>query len=687
MTLNPIVLDDLTWEQMTTAIRGRIPAESAGSWTLHAPVDPGITLLELYAWLLEQRLYWLDQVPDTFVDAVLRLLGMPERKPASPATTVLWFTSTGPPAPAAQPAPTVTPGTPFSCDPLDQVGMSLTQDVTVLQVAGLSVTADPQIAGPLIVSATGKDPGTVDARPMGGLALLPTNGEPGQARITITMPAPVPAEAGQWLSLLAELDVPDRVYPAWSPDAVSGVPPPANLTWQYQDGGAVTAFAAGDVDDGTAGLRRSGIVRVRIPDAWRTEAAAASANHVLIIGTQKCTFSSPPRLLRLCINAGQAVQQRTVTGDPTLLVDQVRNWLPLPGRQLELLPSAAGQLLTASLNLLETDGETHEWKQTTDFTVHGPDDRVFVVDRDRGALEFGDGLTGQIPLPEATAPSDQLLQISWSIGGGASANGGLTSWQPTDLASIPATLAGLTVQNLVPVTGGLDPETISQARVRAAATLSERHRGVTKPDYETIALETPGVGVARALVQVGDHPKFPCTPVAGAISVYLVPDAPRRSEDWDRPDFTSHPMPDPGLFSAVSNRVGEGRLMGTELSVRPPRYHPVRLQVTLAGMSADLAGTRATLTTALRHYLDPISGGDGGSGWVFGGPLRPSAFLRTAQNAVTCNTQVLAVAIWVVSGQRWESCSDVPIAANELTFLESLELQTRPAAAQPGSQP
>jgi predicted phage baseplate assembly protein len=243
------------------------------------------------------------------------------------------------------------------------------------------------------------------------------------------------------------------------------------------------------------------------------------------------------------------------------------------------------------------------------------------------------------------------------------------------------------VQNLVPVTGGLDPETTSQARVRAAATLSERHRVVTKPDYETIARETPGVAVARALVQVGDHPQFPCTPVVGAISVYLVPDAPRQPEDWDRPDFTAHPMPDPGLFSAVSNRLGEGRLVGTELSVRPPRYHPVRLQVTLAGMPADLAGSRATLTAALRHYLDPISGGDGGSGWAFGGPLRPSAFLRTAQNAVTRDTQVLAVAIWVATEQRWESCSDVPIAANELIFLDSLELQTRPAAAQPGSQP
>ena len=32
----------------------------------------GVTLVELYAWLLEQRLFWLDQVPETLVRALLK---------------------------------------------------------------------------------------------------------------------------------------------------------------------------------------------------------------------------------------------------------------------------------------------------------------------------------------------------------------------------------------------------------------------------------------------------------------------------------------------------------------------------------------------------------------------------------------------------------------------------------------
>ena len=86
MTLAPLQLDDLTWDDMVAAIRRRIPAESAGNWTLHAPADPGITLLELFAFLTEQRLYWLDQVPDAFVVAVLEAArpGRPASPPCRP---------------------------------------------------------------------------------------------------------------------------------------------------------------------------------------------------------------------------------------------------------------------------------------------------------------------------------------------------------------------------------------------------------------------------------------------------------------------------------------------------------------------------------------------------------------------------------------------------------------------------
>ena len=81
MALKELTLDDLTWDAMVKAVRGRIAAASSGAWSLHAPVDPGVTFIELYAWLLEQRLYWLDQVPDSLTLAALNLLGLKPEQP------------------------------------------------------------------------------------------------------------------------------------------------------------------------------------------------------------------------------------------------------------------------------------------------------------------------------------------------------------------------------------------------------------------------------------------------------------------------------------------------------------------------------------------------------------------------------------------------------------------------------
>src|SRR5262249_21149811 len=124
MTLAPLQLDDLTWDDMVEAIRRRIPAESQGNWTLHAQADPGITLLDLFAFLSEQRLYWPNQVPDAFVVAVLKLLALGGPRPAVSAATVLQIVpDLDPPKVFTVPA-----GTGFTRDPRGEIVFTLDDD-------------------------------------------------------------------------------------------------------------------------------------------------------------------------------------------------------------------------------------------------------------------------------------------------------------------------------------------------------------------------------------------------------------------------------------------------------------------------------------------------------------------------------------------------------------------------------
>jgi hypothetical protein len=69
-------LDDLTHAGLTAEAIARIPG-LAPQWTDHNPSDPGITLVELFAWLTEALVYRVDRIPADHYDAILALLGSP----------------------------------------------------------------------------------------------------------------------------------------------------------------------------------------------------------------------------------------------------------------------------------------------------------------------------------------------------------------------------------------------------------------------------------------------------------------------------------------------------------------------------------------------------------------------------------------------------------------------------------
>ena len=633
MTLPAPKLDDLTWADMMAAIRGRIPAESDGTWTLHAPVDPGITLLELFAYLLEQRLYWLDQVPDDLVVAILRLLGLDPPRPAQPAATVLRLTADSPDV-TVVPARTV-----LSRDPTASIRFTLDDDVTVFPADG-DVTV-----------FTDRDR-TADLLARRGVPLLASDGSAVSARFTLPLTGSHAAPGP--LSLLVELD--SSLPPSWSPRAVPHVPPPAAVTWSWFRPDSTVSGQFAEVDDRTGGLRRSGIVRLRPPDGWSTE------DNGLVVSTPAATFAAPPTLLQLAVNVAAAhhIEHRTVTG--TELADQIEDWLKLPGQRL-VLPDAVDRLLDATLELA---GE--EWKPVVDFAFGASRDRIFLLDRADGALVFGDGLTGRIPR------STDDVRVDYTIGGGRAGNGGITgNWLPVD-DSIAVRGA-----NLVRADDGTDPETLAQARERAAGALNEVTRAVTAADYVTLAVTTPGVTVGRAYAALGEHPGFPCARVPGAVTVHIVP----LVSYSDSHDYPISPVADPGMLQAVAARLECARLLTAEVFVRAPAYRAVRLRVDLSGRPGDRARVSTVVSDALGRYLDPLVGGDDGTGWPFGGALRPSALLRAAQQALGDLADVAGVAIGLDGAEPDESCVDVPLDAGELPALQEVRTRIVPAV-EPG---
>ena len=95
MSLTPAPpLDARTFDELVDAGRRRITS-LAPDWTDLSPSDPGIVLLEVFAYLTEGLLYRLNRLPDTAYDSFLRLLGV-NRQPQSAATVKLTFTRNAP---------------------------------------------------------------------------------------------------------------------------------------------------------------------------------------------------------------------------------------------------------------------------------------------------------------------------------------------------------------------------------------------------------------------------------------------------------------------------------------------------------------------------------------------------------------------------------------------------------------
>jgi hypothetical protein len=80
MALPVPTLDDRRFDDLVEEARALIPAYQP-DWTDHNESDPGITLLELFAWLAEMLIYRADQVPERQLRAFLRLLNGPDWRP------------------------------------------------------------------------------------------------------------------------------------------------------------------------------------------------------------------------------------------------------------------------------------------------------------------------------------------------------------------------------------------------------------------------------------------------------------------------------------------------------------------------------------------------------------------------------------------------------------------------------
>src|SRR5207245_4055604 len=92
-------LDDRRFQELVNDSK-RLVQQRCPEWTDHNVHDPGVTLIELFAWMTDQVIYRLNRVPDKVYVKFLELLGVRLFPPtAARAPVTFWLAAPQPEPP------------------------------------------------------------------------------------------------------------------------------------------------------------------------------------------------------------------------------------------------------------------------------------------------------------------------------------------------------------------------------------------------------------------------------------------------------------------------------------------------------------------------------------------------------------------------------------------------------------
>jgi len=578
MTLPIENLDDKTFDDLVRDAISRIPVYAPG-WTDRNPTNPGITFIELFAWLSEMQIYRLNRIDDKSYRKFLKFLGLPGIRPPSAAEVDVTF--------------------------------SLIKGDAALVLGGTKVAAVDPITGEEIIFETKRDLNVASIRldkiltSKGKDLALFDNTQADKNENVYYFAFGSDPKVGDALYLGfdkspegRELTLAFYVYESGSGSGGDLEEHAAVvLRWEWFKGDDWEkienwkSLLSDSLEDETKNLTSRGKIRIKIGRGEKIQKASIGGSDLFWVRCriEKCSYEMPPKVDRIRLNTISAVQREFVDG-----VKFSSTGLPNLRLSLDKKPVIPGSLK------VECGGRV--WTVVEDLDASGPGDDHYVLDPINGKLTFGDGIRGRIP-------SRGMKNIIMPYHCGCGVRGHVAAHSISKL--VDDRLRDLVrVDNEESARGGEDAGTLEEAMAHAKRELKTVTRAVTSSDYEHLALNTPGLGVARAKAIPRYHPSQKGT-VPHVVSVIVVPQSPKLLS-----------TPSAGFLKAVYRHLDERRLLTTELFVLPPVYVKVSVKATVVKMREHLAATvEARVRQRLNKFLHPTTGGPDGRGWPFGRPV------------------------------------------------------------------
>lgn len=636
-------LDDRRFQELVNDSKLRVQ-QRCPDWTDHNVHDPGVTLIELFAWMTEQVIYRLNRVPDKMYVKFLELLGVRLFPPtAARAPVTFWLSA---PQPESLRISAGTQVATVRTETQDAIVFETVEDLDL-------ITCDFQNAASLPTGGTAKARDEELHRGEGFLCFTPLP-RPGDA-LLIGLTDAVPSCAVT-LRLGCQIEG-VGVDPTWPP-----------LAWEAWNG---DSWEACEVDrDDTGGLNRDGDVILHVPKSHAAavlELTRAGWLRARVTDPEpnQPAYSSSPLITRIaaftCGGTVDGVNAQIVADEVLGTAEGV----PGQGFELQHRPVVAGMPLM--LEVAEDQG-WEEWSEVPNFSASGPVDRHFTFDAVAGEVRLGPGLRepdggmrqyGRVPDKGAT-----VRMRSYRTGGGARGNvakGALTVLK----SSIPYVAS---VENRRPAAGGVDGETIEDAKVRGPVLLRTLGRAVTTEDYEHLAREAAPEAARVHCLAAGDGTD------AGMVRVLVVPAA---ASVGGKLGFEQLVLP-AETVEKIGRRIDECRLIGSRVVVEPPLYRGVTVVARIRARPRVVAARLLEEgLEALYSYFNPITGGPDRDGWPFGRPVHVGEVYGVLQ-ALRGTELVEDVRLFgadPITGQRSSALQRLEVEPHALVF--SYEHQVR----------
>jgi hypothetical protein len=616
----PPNLDDRVWADIVNESVSLIP-KYAPQWTDHGPSDIGITLIELFAWMVEGLTYRLNQVPEKNYLAFLDLLGI-KRDPPEPARAFLTFSATPNPVIVAKGRQAQTAGSETEAPIIFETD----QDVTVLPI-NLKVALQ---IGKVVFNKYTNVSTAFTVPPAKGETINIAVGQSVQLCLGFD------AASAQPIDLMIRLFAPLQAGQA-------------TVTWLYSSGAlapsAWTSLAVPPASDGTNGLQQDGIIELNVPVNWGNQAPPTWAS----VAPASAADTVPNAYFWIGLRIANLTAQPLPIGFNWILFNAVSSHsaltIPAPealgngtGTPFQVVPLANGSLFerpdtdTPYDHLVVTVGGA-TWAQVEEFP-DGPGN-VYRVDPIASEISFGnfDPLqsVGHGSMP---GPAQAIVAVTYRyVEAGLAANVGAGT-----IVAMRTPVAGIVgVTNLFAAYGGADQEPIEDAKRRAPELLRNRNRAVTKEDYEFLARESSTeLAAVRCLEPYID----PATKTAwqfggldrsaGNVHVIIVP--------AQGPAISQTPQPTPELVHEVVRYLDRRRDVTARLHVAGPRYLPVDVTIAAsawqkaidAGLILGANDVKVGIENRIKQFFHPVVGGLNAKGWQVG----QNAFIADLYKAI-----------------------------------------------------